>query len=392
MVAAWGAVFYVLIGYPLIVVGLGRLVGPRSSPAEKEGGELPDVTILVAAYNEASVIEERISNILDLDYPADRLEVLVVADGSDDATVDLVRDFPDDRVAVTFEPARQGKSAALTRAVPLVRSSILVFSDANNTYEPDALLRLVSHFADPEVGAVTGAKRVTPADGAVAAGEGLYWRYESAIKESESRIGSCVAVTGEILAIRADLWQPIPTGVINDDFYIALSVMSADFDVVYEPGAVSWEPPSESVADDRVRRERIVAGRVQAIGMAPRLLPWHRPLVVWQVISHKLLRPFIPALAGLGLLGTGMAVRDSIRSGRGRLLPVVALIGQTALFVTAAVGRRSSDAGRIPRLAAYLVDSHRSSVVGSIGYLRGQRTAVWDKVDRTGPPNPSPSS
>lgn len=388
MVGAWGLIVYVLVGYPLIVIGMGRLFRRRQSPVPVTDDDLPRVTIVIAAYNEAAVIEERVANALALDYPEDMIRVLVVADGSDDGTAELVHAMSDPRVSVTAEGPRLGKSAALTRVVPLVDSDVALFSDANNTYEKDALRLLVAHFADPCVGAVTGAKRVTSTGGSVSEGEGFYWRYESAIKEAETSLGSCVAVVGEILAVRTELWQPIPAEIINDDFFIAMNVLNSGFDVAYEPLAISWEPSSQSVADDRKRRERIVAGRVQAIAIAPRLLPWRRPLVVWQVVSHKLLRPFIPAAAGIGLVSTIAATWSSIRTGRGRTLPIFALLAQGVLYAAAAIGRRPGS-GRVPRVAAYLVDSHRSSLIGSISYLKGQQNAVWEKVDRTNSPSPT---
>jgi cellulose synthase/poly-beta-1,6-N-acetylglucosamine synthase-like glycosyltransferase len=324
----------------------------------------------------------------------EKLTILVVADGSDDRTVEIVRSFSDSRVTVSEHGPRLGKSAALSRVIPSIRSDIVVFSDANNEYESGGLTRLIAPFSDPNVGAVTGSKRVRPDAGQVGVGEGVYWRYESVIKASESRIGSCVAVTGEMLAVRTNLLTELPPSIINDDFYLAMGVLLAGADVVYEPEAVSWEPASLSVADDRLRRERIGAGGVQALLQARESVPWARPLAAWQVISHKLLRPIIPALAGVGLVSSVMAVRGSARSGRGSALPLAVLGGQVVLYGAAHVGRTSQDPGRIPKLAAYLVDSHRSSLVGSISYLRGQRSATWAKAERIVEPDsvqPPPS-
>ena len=382
MLASFGGIFYVLVGYPLTVIGLSRVFGDKRQAPQILTDDLPGVTVVVAAYNEATVIADRIANLLSLTYPADRLSILVVADGSDDETVDIVRSFDDKRVAVTAEGPRLGKSAALSRSFPLVETDLVVFSDANNSYEADALARLVAHFADPRVGAVTGAKRVRPGRTTVDAGEGLYWRYESAIKESESRIGSCVAVTGEMLAVRTALLREIPHFVINDDFFIAMGVIGSGSDVVYEPAAVSWELASASVSDDRLRRERIVAGRVQAIAMAPALLPWRRPVVTWQVISHKLLRPLVPALAAVGFASSLMALAGSARRGTGRLAPLLAILGQGVFYGAAAAGRRSEAPGLVPKVAAYVVDSNRSSLIGAISYLRGQRNAMWAKAER----------
>jgi biofilm PGA synthesis N-glycosyltransferase PgaC len=391
MIGSFGMIAYVLVGYPAIVIALSRIFGRDRSDTRGSPRSQPTLTVLVAAYNEEPVIGGRVENLLAADYPPEKLNILVVADGSDDGTVEVVRSFDDPRVEVSAEGTRRGKSAALRRVLPTVRSDIVVFSDANNEYEPDALSRLIAPFADQRVGAVTGSKRVKPDDGRVGVGEGAYWRYESLIKDAESRIGSCVAVTGEILAVRTELLPDLPEWVINDDFYIAMGVLRSGADLVYEPEAVSWEPASLSLDDDRLRRERIVAGRVQALGHAREIVPWNRPLAAWQVMSHKLLRPLIPALAAVGLVSSVMAMRAALRSEESALLPVTMVAGQLGLYGAAQVGRSSDDPGRLPKLAAYLVDSHRSSLIGSISYLRGERSPVWAKAERTADhPDPVP--
>jgi hypothetical protein len=226
---------------------------------------------------------------------------------------------------------------------------------------------------------VTGAKRVRASDSLTGAGEGLYWRYESLIKTSESRLGSCVGVNGEIFAVRAELLDELPEDIINDDAYMAMQVLKAGFDVVYQPDAVSWEPASETAGDDRLRRERIVAGRIQALARAPQIVPWRRPMVAWQIVSHKLLRPVIPVLAGVALVSTLASLRDAARNRR-LLLPATALIGQLVVYVAAWVGRHGARPGRFAKAAAYLVDSNRASLSGTIGYLRGRQDVLWAKA------------
>jgi poly-beta-1,6-N-acetyl-D-glucosamine synthase len=390
MLGSFGLIAYILIGYPLLVTVLSRFVGRERVSPDRSPTTWPTVTVLVAAYNEESVIAGRIQNLLDTDYPLEKLTILVVADGSDDRTVEIVRSFADSRVTVAAHGPRLGKSAALSRVISSIRSDVVVFSDANNEYERGGLARLLAPLSDPDVGAVTGSKRVRPDAGQVGVGEGAYWRYESLIKAAESRLGSCVAVTGEMLAVRTDLLPELPPSIINDDFYIAMGVLRAGADVVYEPEAVSWEPASLSVADDRLRRERIVAGRVQALLRAREIVPWRRPFAAWQVISHKLLRPIIPALAGVGLVSSVMALRGSARSGHGPALPLAVLGGQIVFYGAAHVGRTLEDPGRIPKLAAYLVDSHRSSLIGSISYLRGQRSTTWAMAERVVEPDSVP--
>jgi cellulose synthase/poly-beta-1,6-N-acetylglucosamine synthase-like glycosyltransferase len=284
-------------------------------------------------------------------------------------------------VRVLADGPRRGKPAAINRAINQVTTDVVVFSDANNYYEAEALTRLVTPFSNPRVGAVTGAKRVRASDSLTGAGEGLYWRYESLIKTAESRLGSCVGVNGEIFAVRAELLDELPEDIINDDAYMAMQVLKAGFDVVYQPDAVSWEPASETAGDDRLRRERIVAGRIQALARAPHIVPWRRPVVAWQIVSHKLLRPVIPVLAGVALVSTLASLRDAARNRR-LLLPATALIGQLVVYVAAWVGRHGARPGRFAKAAAYLVDSNRASLSGTIGYLRGRQDVLWAKAQR----------
>ncbi|MGH8915445.1 MAG: glycosyltransferase family 2 protein [Acidimicrobiia bacterium] len=381
MVASLGSILYVLVGYPAGAIVLSRILG-RDRRFVTDDADLPSVTVIVAAYNEEAVIAGRIENLLSSDYPRDRLSVLVAADGSNDRTAEIAGSLGDPAIRVLASGPRRGKAAAINRAIREVTSDVVVFSDANNWYEPAGMTHLVAPFSNPRVGAVTGAKRVRASDDQTGVGEGLYWRYESLIKTAESRLGSCVGVNGEILAVRAELLDQLPENIINDDFYIAMQVLKAGFDVVYQPEAVSWEPASSTVEDDRLRRERIVAGRIQALVRAPEIVPWGRPLIAWQIVSHKLLRPVIPVLAVAGLVSTLASTREAVHKRHGLALPLAALAGQLVVYGAARKGRHGSNPGRLAKAAAYLVDSNRASVVGTIGYLRGQQDVLWAKAQR----------
>lgn len=381
MIASLGSILYVLIGYPVAAIVLSRIFG-RGRRFVGDAADLPGVTVVIAAYNEEAVIADRLENLLSIDYPADRLTVVVAADGSDDRTAEIARSFGYRGVRVLAGGPRRGKAAAINRAVSHVTTDVVVFSDANNQYETEALIRLVTPFSDPRVGAVTGAKRVRASDSLTGAGEGLYWRYESLIKTAESQLGSCVGVNGEIFAVRAELLDELPEDIINDDAYMAMQVLKAGFDVLYQPDAVSWEPASETAGDDRLRRERIVAGRIQALARARHIVPWRRPVVAWQIVSHKLLRPVIPVLAGVALVSTFASLRDDARNRRTLLLPATALIGQLVIYFAAWAGRHGARPGRFAKAAAYLVDSNRASLSGTIGYLLGRQDVLWAKTQR----------
>ena len=236
------------------------------------------MTLLIAAYNEEAVIASKLDNALSLDYPKDHLQILVAADGSDDHTADIAREYRERGVELSYTPERKGKMAAINRAMPLVRNEIVVFSDANNLYEKDTLLELVKPFSSQEVGAVSGKKYILNGKDALSGADGMYWQYKSFIKENETRLGSCTGASGEILAVRRALYQPPPDEVINDDFFIGLNILRQGYRLVYAPKAHSFEHSSLTEKDEAARRSRIVAGRYQAMFKAGSVLPWEHPV------------------------------------------------------------------------------------------------------------------
>ncbi len=381
-------ILYTYFGYPLLLALLARF---RPNPRPAGRPVLPPVTLLITAYNEQAVIADKLENSLALTYPRDRLQILVAADGSNDRTAEIVRAYAGRGVELSYSPPRQGKMAAINRAWPRVRGEIVVFSDANNCYEPDTLKELVVPFANPEVGAVSGAKVIRRGDGALGESEGLYWKYESFIKEQETRLGCCTGVAGEILAIRRALFEAPPDNIINDDFYMAMRLVQRGYSVFYNPRAVSSERISLSAQDEITRRARIIAGRYQAIALAPRLLPLRRPLVAWQILSHKFLRPLVP-LAMIGTLVTNLlAVFRPYQAGQRRLLNLappfhwLLLLLQAAFYALAWFGRgleRGSRWGKLFYLPTFLVNSNMAALIGLYRFLTGQQTSLWQRVPR----------
>jgi len=381
------AIGYTYVGYPALLALLARVRRPaRPWPAVE-----PAVTLLIAAHNEQEVIAGKLDNSLALDYPRQKLQIVVAADGSDDGTPGIVRSYGGRGVELSFIPARQGKMAAINRAMSAARGEIVVFSDANNMYAPDMLRQLVAPFADPGVGAVTGAKVILKSDDALGESEGLYWRYESFIKRQETRLGSCTGAAGEVFAIRRNLFRPPPAGVINDDFVLAMQVVRSGYRVVYAPGARSFERASTSAQDEIVRRTRIIAGRYQAIAMAPRLLPLKRPLAVWQVVSHKFLRPLVPFFMAGAMMASLLSVAWPAQgSAPGWLILAfpanwLALALQAVFYGLAGLGRRLSHRGGLGRLLylpTFLLDSNLAAVIGLYRFLTGGQSALWQRVPR----------
>jgi poly-beta-1,6-N-acetyl-D-glucosamine synthase len=383
-----GSILYAYFGYPLMVFLLAKL----SRKQEPAGSHEPAVTLLIAAYNEESIIQEKIANSLALDYPHNLLQILIVADGSSDRTAEVVRRYADRGVALLYQPERRGKMAAINRALPEARGEIIVFSDANNLYPPETLRNLVRPFADPSVGATTGAKVIVQGDGNLGASEGLYWKYESFIKKQESHLGSCTSAAGEVLAIRKELYSRPPDQIINDDFYIAMQIVRRGYRLLYVPEARSFERVSPSARDEVTRRTRINAGRFQAIALAGEILPLNRPLLVWQIFSHKFLRPLVP----FGMIGAALfnllavlfpANVDSLFL-LGKPYSVILLASQAIFYALAWLGTRFSNYGgksrllRLFYLPAFLTNSNLAALMGFIKFMRGGQSHLWERIER----------
>jgi cellulose synthase/poly-beta-1,6-N-acetylglucosamine synthase-like glycosyltransferase len=380
---------YVYVGYPLIVAFLARL---RGRPA-KYSDITPQVSILIAAYNEQDVIASKLENTLTLDYPNECLQILVAVDGSDDRTAEIVRSFEERGVELSYDVRRRGKMVAINRAVPRLKHEIVVFSDANNLYAKDALLELVKPFSDPKVGAVTGRKNIEEDSDAHTQADGIYWKYESYIKENETRLSSCTGVAGEILAIRRSLYRPPPSQVINDDFFIGMSVLRQGHRLVYAPQARSMERSSLTEKDEAMRRARIVAGRYQAMFMAGSLLPWRNPLLIWQIVSHKFMRPLVPLVMILAFVATLAAClwpapsQDLAWLYLSTPVSYVFLAAEILIFVLALFGGSLKDRGilgKVLYIPTFLVNSNMAAILGLYSFFTGRQTALWKRARRRG--------
>lgn len=382
-----GTIVYTYAGYPLLLTLVARL-RPKRKPYPQI---TPKLTLLIAAYNEQDVIASKLENSFALDYPREQLQILVAADGSDDRTPEIVREYADRGVELSYSPERRGKMAAINRAMHQVRGEIVVFSDANNMYTPNVLRELAAPFSDPKVGVTTGAKLITSGDGALGESEGLYWKYESFIKKQETRLGCTIGVAGEVLAIRRELFAPPPESTINDDFHMMIQIVREGYNVVYAPGAYSRERISPTAQDEITRRTRIFAGWYQSIFQSHKLLTLRRPVVAWQVWSHKFLRPFV-ALAGVGALAANLLAvifpPRGARSPIGRLAAPfnwIMLALQVVFYGMAWIGSRSEHtgaAGKILYIPTFLVNSNLAGILGLSRFLTKRQTSLWQRVQR----------
>ena len=299
-------VFYVYIGYPVAVMLLSVVLNRKVSKRALE----PSVTILIAAYNEAQHIQQTVQNKLDLDYPEDKLEIIVISDESTDGTDDLVKGFNAENVRLIRQEPRAGKTSALNMAVPHAKGDILVFSDANSIYDPFALRALVANFADQTAGYATGKMDYTLPDGSlVGDGCSTYMKYENLLRTIETRCGSVVGVDGGIDAVRKRLYQSMNADQLPD-FVLPLKVIEKGYRVVYEPGAVLKEASLKSASDEYRMRVRVSLRAMWALFDMRQMLSVRRfGLFAFQLWSHKVLR-YLCFIFLLGAYGLNWQVLD----------------------------------------------------------------------------------
>ena len=369
---SFGLLTYIYAGYPLLVGALARLFGRAPAAAEAT----PEVTLFIPAYNEAAHLEAKLRNSLALDYPRERLAIVVASDGSTDTTDAIAQRYAAQGVRLLRMPRNAGKAAMLDAFVPQVGGEILVFSDASSELEAGALRRLVRPFADAQVGCVCGLYRLK-AVGAAAdlrgEGEGLYWRYETWIKRQESRLHSILGAHGAFYAIRRALFQPLGVASINDDYLIPMRLVGQGFRAVYEPSAVAWEREAASVEGEFARRRRIAMGNCQQILALRHLLHPRHGWVAWTFFSHKVLRTLAPVFLIILLLASIMLPPP---------LRAFALGAQALLYGSAYAGYLCQRRGRTPRWLSpplYFCLGNLAMLDGLVRYLCGQRPS-WHRA------------
>jgi len=286
-------VFYAYLGYGIVLYLIVRVkrVFVKQSEEATSNTELPEVTLFIAAYNEKDFVETKLENSYNLDYPKDKLKIMWVTDGSDDGTPDLLRKYDD--IIVLHEPARNGKISAMNRGFQYVTSPIVVFSDANTLLGKQSIREIVRLFNKPRVGCVSGEKRIfkKEKDSAAGAGEGIYWKYESKLKQWDAELYSVVGAAGELFAVRTELFQPVEPDTLLDDFIISLRIAMNGHTIQYSPQAYAMETSSSNVKEEMKRKVRIAAGGIQSvIRLYPLLNIFKYGVLSFQYISHRVLR------------------------------------------------------------------------------------------------------
>jgi len=398
----WGSlslIFYTYLGYGIVVAILIGLRNAWKATGKRESVEvsasditddllkqkvedLPHVTLVIAAWNERSILGDKVEDIRRLTYPPGKLDVAFVTDGSDDGSESWLRSNTD--FDVYHEEARLGKTAALNRVMLLIETPIVVFTDANTHLHPEAIQRLVAPYADPRVGAVSGEKRVGlfDTDKAHGAGEGLYWRYESFLKKMDFRLHTVVGAAGELFSVRTDLFQAVPEDTILDDFMITLGIVDRGYRTAYVADSWALEAPSASLADEWKRKTRICAGGFQSMLRLPGMLNVFRhPVATFQYVSHRLLRWAVaPFLLPLLLLSNAFLASSSI-------FYSVVLALHLSFYAAAAWGWASRNSGSARKwlfTPLYFLMMNAAAWTGLWRYVRGNQSAAWIRARRAG--------
>ena len=288
-------VFYTYIGYGIVLfflVKVKELFNSKHVFIRQVESELPDISLLIPAYNEESVVAEKMKNSLNLNYPPGKLQIIWITDGTNDSTNDLLKKgYP--QVKVLYDSKRAGKTAAINRAIPYIDSPLVVFTDANTMLNRDAILEIAYAFENPEVGCVAGEKRimVNEKDGAASGGEGIYWKYESLLKKLDSQLNTTVGAAGELFAIRTHLFETMEADTLLDDFMLSMRIVLKGYKIEYCSNAYAVEGGSANISEEKKRKVRISAGGIQSIIRFRELLNVFKyPLLSFQYISHRVLR------------------------------------------------------------------------------------------------------
>lgn len=377
--------FYTFVGYGFLlyfIIKIKRIFKGKPVLPIVTDDDLPTCTLVVAAYNEEHFIEQKIANSLQLNYPAGKLKFIFVTDGSSDKTPDIIQQHP--QIQLLHRPERAGKIAAVHRAMEYIDTEVVVFTDANTFLNTEAITRICRHYSNKTVGAVAGEKRVqidASAD-ASAAGEGFYWKYESALKKWDSELYSVVGAAGELFSVRRNLYQDVPADTVLDDFMISMLIAAKGYRIIYEPEAYALETASENVSEELKRKIRIAAGGIQSIlRLQSLLLPFKFPILSFQYVSHRVLRwtvtPFFLILAFI----TNFAVAFAAKG----LIYELLFAGQVLFYSLAIFGYIMEERQiriKILFIPYYFCVMNYAVMAGIIRYFTTQQSSVWEKAQR----------
>ena len=380
-------VFYAYAGYGILlfsIIKFRRMTGLAKKPSENTTYE-PDVTLFIAAYNEKDFVAEKVKNSRELEYPKEKLHFVWVTDGSDDGTPDELKKYPD--VEVHHLPQRSGKIGAMNRGMKFVSSPIVVFCDANTLLGKESIRRIINLFSDPRVGCVSGEKRIfsKEKEAAAGAGEGLYWKYESALKRWDAELYSVVGAAGELFSIRTELYQEVERDTLLDDFMISLRVAQKGYTIQYDPDAYAIETASANVREELKRKIRISAGGIQSIVRLRSLLNIFKyGTLSFQYISHRVLRWTLAPLSLLLMLPAGFFLAWEAGIFALELYPILFWL-QILFYLAALLGwylENRSIRLKMLFIPYYFFIMNLSVFLGFKRYLKGSQTVNWERAKR----------
>ncbi|HCT94894.1 MAG TPA: glycosyl transferase [Rikenellaceae bacterium] len=381
---ALAIVFYTYAGYGFVLIFLVKIKEFfRAKVKISQTLTYKEVTLLIAAYNEEEIVDSKMRNTYEIDYPREKLKIVWVTDGSNDNTNNLLSKYSD--VTVLYESKRAGKSAALNRAVPLLDTSIVIFTDANTMLNRESVREIVKAFSDPRVGCVAGEKRVQSGerDGASSAGEGIYWKYESMLKSLDSRLYSAVGAAGELFAIRTELFESVPADTLLDDFILSMKIAERGFKIHYCKEAYATESGSANMKEEEKRKVRISAGGIQSVlRLAPLLNIFKYHIFTFQYISHRVLRWTITPVLLFALFPMNLSI---VLMG-GSSVYTLFLVLQVLFYLGAIIGKIMADRkikNKILYIPYYFLFMNLN-VLGGIVYLikRKRGDGTWEKSKR----------
>lgn len=376
-----GIVFYTYLGYGIVLYLMVKIkelfVKPRLPRLPET---LPEATLLIAAYNEEAIVASKMVNCRQLDYPADKLRLVWITDGSNDNTNERLKEYPE--VTVLYQPRRQGKTAALNRALPYVNTPYVIFTDANTMLNKGAIKEIIRQFSDPRVGCVAGEKRVEiQAEQGATAGEGIYWKYESALKRLDYRLYSAVGAAGELFAIRTSLFEQMPPDTLQDDFILSLRIAMRGYKIAYSKEAYALESASLNMREEEKRKVRISAGGLQSVWRLRGLLNIFRyGILSFQYISHRVLRWTLTPVVLFALLPLNLLLACT-----GHTLYTVILALQLAFYLLGYLGYKMEKRNIRNKLLfiPYYFLFMNINVIRGYSYLAKHKgTGAWEKAKR----------
>ncbi len=378
-------IFYSYIGYGILLWILIRLRAVFSKP---QGQSIPadfepEVTMIVATYNEELFIQKKIENTLALDYPKSKLKLIFIADGSTDRTVEIIAKHPS--IELLFSPERKGKVAAINRAMKYVQTPYVIFCDANTLLNRECVQEIIKHYADEKIGAVAGEKKVVDLSGdqnAAGAGEGIYWKYESTLKKLDADFYTVVGAAGELFSIRTSLFEETDPDILLDDFIISMEICMKGYKVMYEPKAFAMEAPSLTMNDEQKRKIRISAGAFQSIFLLKKILNIFKyGKLSFQYISHRVLRwTLCPLFLPVAFFANAMLAWY-----QAGLVYTILFILQCLFYIAAIIGGLFALKNlkiKMLYVPYYFVFMNIALYIGFVRFINNKQSVLWEKANR----------